>query len=74
MPRTRASSRSHNTVSRRTPLKEVLEGHILWLPKKEDIRPRKLVADLKFDDGCYNHPVVILSTDELNRTATVLLV
>ena len=48
-------------------------GHILYLPKKHEIRELSFF-NLGLDDGCFNHPVVILSADERSDSATVLLV
>lgn len=48
-----------------------LEGQIKWLPKKEELEAG--ISGL--EDGCYNHPVVILSkTEESDGTVLVLIV
>lgn len=41
----------------------------MWLPKKEIIR-----VDLGFEDGCYGHPVVILSPTVQDDVVTMLIV
>lgn len=51
----------------------MLAGCILWLPKKDQI-DQHLVIGLDIDDGCFNHPVVVLSVDPEERNATVLIV
>lgn len=50
-----------------------LAGSILWLPKKDDIDQR-LLTGTNIDEGCFHHPVVILSTDSVEGNATVLIV
>ncbi|KAH6844653.1 hypothetical protein B0I37DRAFT_355203 [Chaetomium sp. MPI-CAGE-AT-0009] len=44
--------------SRRSALTDSLEGMIMWLPLRKDL-PRHVHSELP--DGCYGHPVVILS-------------
>jgi hypothetical protein len=48
-------------------------GCILWLPKKEKIDPC-LLDGVRLLDGCFDHPVVILSLDETEKGATILIV
>jgi hypothetical protein len=48
-------------------------GCILWLPKKEKIDPY-LPGGAGLHDGCFDHPVVILSLDEIVKRATILIV
>ncbi|KAI0398993.1 hypothetical protein F4802DRAFT_591332 [Xylaria palmicola] len=43
-------------------IQEPLAGCIKWLPRKEELVP----ADLNIDEGCCNHPIVILSTRPVN--------
>lgn len=45
-------------------------GRILWLPKKEWIK----VAGDKLDEGCYQHPVVILSAGPKEGKVDLFLV
>ena len=47
----------------------ILAGKIMWLPKQE-----QLDLDLGIDDGCYNHPVVVLSAFTEDDKVIVLLV
>ena len=52
---------------------DILAGCILWLPRRVEIDEHLLVgADI--DDGCFNHPVAVLSTDQAGRKATILIV
>jgi hypothetical protein len=48
-------------------------GCILWLPKKKNIDPC-LLDDTNLHDGCFHHPVVILSLDEIGKRAIILMV
>ena len=77
MPRTRAYSGQPPLEMRRsqrvTIQPQVLAGSILWLPEKDDIDPR-LLTGVEIDDGCFHHPVVILSTNLEDGKATVLIV
>lgn len=78
MPRTRlSSSTSPLEVRRRRRTNRLsgddLAGCIRWLPKKDDI-DQCLLAGTNIDEGCFHHPVVILSTDDVERKATVLIV
>ena len=50
---------------------EVQGGCILWLQKKEEISASHLNAST-LDDGCFDHPVVIMSVDK--REAIILIV
>lgn len=52
---------------------DIRPGCILWLPQKGDINER-LLADVNIEAGCFNHPVMILSTDLVNGKATVFIV
>jgi hypothetical protein len=54
-------------------LHEIRAGCILWLPKKDDIEQRFLTG-FDIDDGCFNHPVLVLSTRSSGRKAMVLIV
>ncbi|GAW21363.1 hypothetical protein ANO14919_108820 [Xylariales sp. No.14919] len=49
---------------------EQLAGCIKWLPPKEDLVP----IDANIDDGCCNHPVVILSTVPRDRKVDILII
>ncbi|KAK5632894.1 hypothetical protein RRF57_008608 [Xylaria bambusicola] len=49
---------------------EPLAGCIKWLPPKEDLVP----DDPEIDDGCCNHPVVILSTVPRANKVDILIV
>lgn len=78
MPRTRASSH-RSPLEVRRPQSETHHRHdnragcIFWLPKKDYIDER-LLAGIDIDDGCFNHPVVVLSIDPNDGKATVLIV
>ncbi|ORY63323.1 uncharacterized protein BCR38DRAFT_226616 [Pseudomassariella vexata] len=52
-----------------TPRRSHLAGCIMWLPRKEDIN-----LDIEIEDGCYNHPVVILSPQPKPKMVTLLLI
>jgi hypothetical protein len=47
----------------------ILAGQILWLPPKEELR-----IDVGLKDGCYNHPVVVLSPELSNGNVVILTV
>lgn len=66
MPATRVSS---------CPLQhhDILAGSILWLPRKLEIDDHLLVG-VDIDKGCFNHPIVVLSTDQVGGKATILIV
>ena len=48
-------------------------GCTLWLPNKHKIDAH-LLEGVDIDDGCFNHPIVVLSTDLVEGKATVLVV
>lgn len=78
MPATRISSRQHLSQVRSPQdtthnSSKMLAGCILWLPRK-DQTDQHVVIGSYIDDGCFNHPVVVLSVDLEGRTATVLIV
>ena len=56
-----------------THLHDIEAGCILWLPKKDDI-DQSLLTGFNIDNGCFNHPVVVLSTGSSGRKAMVLIV
>ena len=44
---------------------DVRLGDIYWLPPKENCEHVTLITeDIKIDDGCYDHPVLILAIHE----------
>ncbi|KAH7130992.1 hypothetical protein EDB81DRAFT_950411 [Dactylonectria macrodidyma] len=47
----------------------LLAGKIMWLPKQSELQ-----RDLGIDDGCYNHPVVVLSPFPESEKVIVLLI
>ncbi|KAI1299497.1 hypothetical protein F5Y03DRAFT_366102 [Xylaria venustula] len=49
---------------------EPLAGCIKWLPRKDELKP----ADSTIDEGCCNHPVVILSTGTHNGIVEILVI
>ncbi|KAI0478121.1 hypothetical protein F4859DRAFT_478677 [Xylaria cf. heliscus] len=49
---------------------EPLAGCIKWLPRKRDLIP----DDPNIDEGCCNHPVVILSTRPRNGRVQILII
>ncbi|KAI9767680.1 MAG: hypothetical protein M1840_005552 [Geoglossum simile] len=65
MPRTRARTR---VSAARPETLEVHAGRILWLMPKEGSGAAGV------GDGCYDHPVVVLWTDELMKEAIVLII
>jgi hypothetical protein len=73
-----ASSRSqpipvHSLLDTTYESYDAMAGCILWLPKKDEIDEHLLVG-VRMDDGCFNHPVVVLSADPVERKATILIV
>lgn len=52
---------------------DVTAGHIYWLPAKTDCN-KSLVHDLDLNDGCFNHPVLVLTANCDLQMAVVLLV
>jgi len=54
-------------------LQTTLAGCILWLPRKDQI-DRRLALVSEIDDGCFNHPVAVLSVNPEERTAIVFIV
>ena len=66
----------HPSRSRRRRSQTTLEsqpGHIYWLPAKDQITP-DLLTDLEIEDGCFNHPVIVLFGDSTEQKATILIV
>jgi hypothetical protein len=49
-------------------------GSIYWLPPKEQICSDHLLTTDLLEDGCFNHPVVILATDSSHKEAALLIV
>ncbi|KAI1368165.1 hypothetical protein F5Y08DRAFT_335938 [Xylaria arbuscula] len=49
---------------------EPLAGCIMWLPPKQDLVP----IDNEIDDGCCNHPVVVLSTAARAAKVDILII
>jgi hypothetical protein len=49
-------------------------GAILWLPPKQDVPSQHLLAANTIDEGCFNHPVLILCSDSTHTEVVVLLV
>ncbi|KAH7118580.1 hypothetical protein B0J13DRAFT_532658 [Dactylonectria estremocensis] len=46
-----------------------LAGKVMWLPKRGELQ-----CDLGIEDGCYNHPVVVLSPFPESEKVVVLLI
>ncbi|MCJ1479598.1 hypothetical protein MMC13_008284 [Lambiella insularis] len=46
-------------------------GTFLWLPSKDKLEGRFLISGI--GDGCFNHPVIILSADVASTKATILI-
>ena len=55
---------------------DVKKGSILWLPTKEEVVERMRgvsgAGDGGFEDGCYDHPVVVLWTDGVDGVVLVV--
>ena len=51
----------------------VLPGCIVWLLSKSRCAP-DLVENSGMDDGCFDHPALILSVNPKQATATILIV
>lgn len=49
-------------------------GAILWLPPKANIPSEHLSAADSVEEGCFNHPVLVLSVNAAETTAIVLVV
>jgi hypothetical protein len=49
-------------------------GTILWLPPKSNIPSEHLSAADLVDEGCFNHPVLVLSVNAAETSAIVLIV
>lgn len=61
-------------MPRTTPQNHELQpGCILWLPKKDEIDD-DLLMDVHIGHGCFDHPVVVLSTNLVQGKATVFIV
>ena len=71
MPRVTTASRAYPVSALDSSF--VQEGCILWLRKRDEIDAH-LLATVSIEDGCYNHPVVVLSANLVERTALVLIV
>ncbi|KAK3687965.1 hypothetical protein B0T22DRAFT_141727 [Podospora appendiculata] len=52
-----------------TPRSTHLAGRIMWLPKKEDID----TVEPRLEEGCYNHPVAILSPEISDADVDILI-
>ncbi len=52
---------------------EVVAGCIFWLPAKNDC-DECLVDNRELNDGCFNHPVLILTADCNLQMAVILIV
>jgi hypothetical protein len=59
----------HPQSRRLVSTRPILAGQILWLPSKEELR-----IDIGLEDGCYNHPVVVLSPELSNGNVVILTV
>lgn len=78
MPATQVSLHPSPQQARRqqstTHQRKVIEaGCVLWLPRKDKIKERLLV-DVEVNDGCFHHPIVVLSNELTRGKATVLIV
>lgn len=49
---------------------ERLAGCIKWLPSKEELKQ----TEPEIEEGCYNHPVVVLSSQAHNGRVDFLIV
>ncbi|KAK3324408.1 hypothetical protein B0T19DRAFT_230051 [Cercophora scortea] len=65
----RRNRQSHQPALTSSPRPSRLAGRIMWLPKKED-----LDIDVGLSQGCYNHPVVILSPEVSDDDVDILIV
>lgn len=55
------------------PAENVLPGSILWLLPKSKCA-LDLVVNSGMDDGCFDHPALILSANPKQAIATILIV
>lgn len=53
---------------------EIARGDILWLKPKSDCCVTRPFASIEMEDGCFDHPALILHADPQQATATILLV
>lgn len=77
MPTSRASAGLHPIPVHSSPDTindgyDVPAGCILWLPAKDVVGRHSVSADI--GDGCFNHPVVVLSVNPVGKKATILIV
>ena len=49
-------------------------GSIMWLPPKDRIPSEHLYAARDIDEGCFNHPVLVLSADRAQTEVIFLTV
>jgi hypothetical protein len=49
-------------------------GTILWLPPKGEIPAEQLVAASYIEEGCFNHPVLVMSVNQTRTEVLVLVV
>lgn len=49
-------------------------GTILWLPAKDDIAKEHLEVAGTIDDGCFDHPVLILAVKPGKKEVVILMV
>ena len=50
------------------------EGSILWLPPRKDILDEHAFGTEALQDGCLNHPVLVLAADYTRNEAVILIV
>lgn len=50
------------------------EGSILWLPRREVIPVMHKIHTPNMEDGCFNHPVVLLEVNKVRARAVILIV
>lgn len=53
---------------------EITRGDILWLKPKSSCCVTTSFASIDMEDGCFDHPALILHSDPQQATATILLV
>lgn len=53
---------------------KISRGNILWLKSKSACCVQASFAYLDMEDGCFDHPALILHSDPQQATATILLV
>ena len=55
------------------PPMKIAAGEIYWLPRREDL-DQSVLSGLVIEDGCYDHPVIIIDIEDDGRKAQICIV